>query len=50
MGYIITGMRSSKEANIGDTLHHNTVTVQPLSGLAPAKPMVSQLLIVNKSY
>lgn len=46
VGYIITGMRSSKEALIGDTLYHNGTTVQPLAGLAPAKPMVCALIHV----
>ncbi len=38
----MTGMRSNKEAHIGDTLHVATATgVQSLAGLAPPKPMVS---------
>ena len=38
----MTGMRSNKEAIIGDTIHVATATgVQPLAGMAPPKPMVS---------
>ncbi|KAL6135668.1 hypothetical protein ACLB2K_067895 [Fragaria x ananassa] len=32
VGYVVSGMRSTKEARIGDTLHHNKTIVQPLSG------------------
>ncbi|GAV70251.1 GTP_EFTU domain-containing protein/EFG_C domain-containing protein/GTP_EFTU_D2 domain-containing protein/LepA_C domain-containing protein [Cephalotus follicularis] len=40
VGYIISGMRSTKEARVGDTLHHNRSIVQPLPGFKPAKHMV----------
>ncbi|XP_062009948.1 translation factor GUF1 homolog, mitochondrial [Rosa rugosa] len=40
VGYVVSGMRSTKEARIGDTLHHNKTIVQPLSGFKPAKHMV----------
>ncbi|KAL5742240.1 hypothetical protein ACOSP7_028972 [Xanthoceras sorbifolium] len=40
VGYIVTGMRSTKEARIGDTLHHNKSTVESLPGFKPAKHMV----------
>lgn len=32
VGYIVTGMRSTKEARVGDTLHHTRSAVQPLPG------------------
>ncbi|XP_057868820.1 translation factor GUF1 homolog, mitochondrial isoform X2 [Cryptomeria japonica] len=40
VGYIISGMRSTKEARVGDTLHHVRSVVQPLPGFKPAKHMV----------
>ncbi|KAI5341019.1 hypothetical protein L3X38_020293 [Prunus dulcis] len=40
VGYVVTGMRSTKEARIGDTLYHNRTIVEPLPGFKPAKHMV----------
>lgn len=40
VGYIVSGMRSTKEARIGDTLYHSRNTVEPLPGFKPAKHMV----------
>ncbi|CAN6574816.1 unnamed protein product [Malus baccata var. baccata] len=40
VGYVVTGMRSTKEARIGDTLYHNRTTVEPLPGFKAAKHMV----------
>ncbi|CBI22168.3 unnamed protein product, partial [Vitis vinifera] len=40
MGYVVSGMRSTKEARVGDTLHHNKSIVEPLPGFKPAKHMV----------
>ncbi|CAI9109642.1 OLC1v1009501C1 [Oldenlandia corymbosa var. corymbosa] len=40
VGYIVTGMRSTKEARIGDTLHHSRSHVEPLPGFKAAKHMV----------
>lgn len=40
VGYIVSGMRSTKEARVGDTLHHSRTTVEPLPGFKPAKHMV----------
>lgn len=34
VGYVISGMRSIKEARIGDTLHQAKSTVEPLPGMA----------------
>lgn len=33
VGYIVSGMRSTKEARVGDTLHHTRTVVQPLPGI-----------------
>ncbi|XP_042394469.1 translation factor GUF1 homolog, mitochondrial-like isoform X1 [Zingiber officinale] len=40
VGYIVSGMRSTKEARVGDTLHYAKIPVTPLSGFKPAKHMV----------
>lgn len=40
VGWITCNMRSTKEAHIGDTLHHKGVSVEPLPGFVPAKCMV----------
>ncbi|XP_022884082.1 translation factor GUF1 homolog, mitochondrial [Olea europaea var. sylvestris] len=40
VGYIVSGMRSTKEARVGDTLYHTRSTVEPLPGFKPAKHMV----------
>ena len=32
VGYVVTGMRSTKEARVGDTLHHVRSVIQPLPG------------------
>ncbi|KAH6559138.1 hypothetical protein KP509_1Z026100 [Ceratopteris richardii] len=40
VGYIVTGMRSTNEARIGDTLYHVQTPVTPLPGFKPAKHMV----------
>ncbi|KAL7100851.1 hypothetical protein ACP275_08G020800 [Erythranthe tilingii] len=40
VGYVVSGMRSTKEARIGDTLHHTRTTIQPLPGFKPVKHMV----------
>lgn len=42
VGYIITGMRQSAEARVGDTFHREGERdkIQPLAGFKPAKPMV----------
>lgn len=36
VGYVVSGMRSTKEARIGDTLHHSKSIVLPLSGISIA--------------
>lgn len=33
-------MRSSKEAYIGDTIHHVGVDIEPLPGFSPFRPMI----------
>ncbi|MGD1997382.1 MAG: translation elongation factor 4 [Candidatus Dependentiae bacterium] len=40
VGYIITGMKTVKEAHIGDTFCHYRQEVPALPGFKPAKPMV----------
>ena len=40
VGYIITGMKSVKEARVGDTIYHKKKHVKPFPGFKPAKPMV----------
>lgn len=40
IGLVCCNMRSSKEANIGDTIHQTGQPVQPLPGFKPSKPMV----------
>ena len=40
VGYVILGMRSAKEARVGDTIFHLKQTVTPLPGFQPAKSMV----------
>ncbi|KJE90781.1 GTP binding/translation elongation factor [Capsaspora owczarzaki ATCC 30864] len=40
VGYLITGMRSTSEARIGDTLHLFQKPVEALPGFKPVKPMV----------
>lgn len=40
VGYIITGMKTIKEARIGDTLSHPKSTVTAFPGFKPAKSMV----------
>lgn len=40
VGYIITGMKTIKEARVGDTIYHTKKEVKPFPGFKPAKPMV----------
>ena len=40
VGYLITGMKSVKEARIGDTIYHTKKPVKAFPGFKPAKPMV----------
>lgn len=40
VGYLIAGMKTVKEARVGDTLHHAKKKVVALPGFRPAKPMV----------
>lgn len=40
VGYLITGMKTVKEARVGDTIYHTKKAVEPLPGFKPAKPMV----------
>jgi translation factor GUF1, mitochondrial len=40
VGYLITGMKTVREARVGDTLYHAKKPVPALPGFKPAKPMV----------
>jgi len=40
IGYMIAGMKSAKQAMVGDTFVHAANPVPPLPGFRPAKPMV----------
>jgi len=41
VGYIITGVKESKEVKVGDTLtHHETPCISPIKGFEEVKPMV----------
>jgi translation factor GUF1, mitochondrial len=40
VGYIITGMRTVREARVGDTIHQYRIPVEPFPGFKPAKPVV----------
>ncbi|XP_073014009.1 translation factor GUF1 homolog, mitochondrial [Typha latifolia] len=40
VGYVVSGMRSTREARVGDTLHRAKSIVNPLPGFKPAKHMV----------
>jgi len=40
VGYIISGMKTVKEARVGDTICHTKKIVPPFPGFKPAKPMV----------
>lgn len=40
VGYLVAGMKTVKEARIGDTLYHTKKIVNPFPGFKPAKPMV----------
>lgn len=40
VGYLITGMKTVREARVGDTLYHTRFPVKPFPGFKPAKPVV----------
>lgn len=40
VGYLIAGMKTVKEARVGDTIFHRRKPVQAFPGFKPAKPMV----------
>ncbi len=40
VGYLITGMKTIREARIGDTIFHTKDSVEIFAGFKPAKPMV----------
>lgn len=40
VGYVIAGMKTVREARVGDTVFHEKKPVDPFPGFKPAKPMV----------
>jgi len=40
VGYLIAGMKTVREARVGDTAFHTKKPVEPFPGFKPAKPMV----------
>ena len=40
VGYIITGMKTIREAKIGDTIAHKNSKIEPFPGFKPSKPMM----------
>ncbi|MBT6131258.1 elongation factor 4 [bacterium] len=40
VGYLITGMKTVREARVGDTVYRAKKPVEPFPGFRPAKPMV----------
>lgn len=40
VGYVICGMKTVKEARVGDTMYHAKKPVKPFPGFKPAQPMV----------
>ena len=40
VGYLITGMKTVREARVGDTLYHTRFPVKAFPGFKPAKPVV----------
>ena len=50
VGYLICGMKMTKEAQIGDTIYQDKVPVKSLPGFKPAKPMVSDGASLDDNY
>ena len=44
VGYLVTNMKSAREAEIGDTLHAQNKPVKPLIDIEPAKVDIIQNL------
>lgn len=40
VGYLITGMKTVREARVGDTIYHSRFPVKSFPGFKPAKPVV----------
>ena len=40
VGYLVAGMKTVKEARVGDTIFHTKQSVTPFPGFKPSKPMV----------
>ena len=43
VGYVILGMKDTKEAKVGDTFFHKGVPVEPMPGFKDVQPMVCSL-------
>lgn len=41
VGFVVCGIRNSKDAQIGDTFFHPHAPVEPLQGFKPMNSMVS---------
>lgn len=50
VGYVITGMKSTRSARLGDTWHLLKQPVKPLPGFKPIKSMVFAGEIANAPY
>lgn len=44
VGFVVCGIRNSKDAQIGDTFFHPHAPVEPLKGFKPMRPMVRSIL------
>ena len=47
VGFVVCGIRNSKDAHIGDTFFHPQAPVPPLEGFKPMRPMVRLAKIVE---
>ena len=45
VGFVVCGIRNSKDAQIGDTFFHPDAPVEPLKGFKPMRPMVRLIII-----
>ena len=50
VGYLITGMKTVKEARVGDTIYHAKKPVTPFPGFKPAKPMVFAGIFPDRKF
>ena len=50
VGYLVTNMKSAREAEIGDTLHALNKPVKPLIDIEPAKVDIIQSLTIRYNW